>query len=137
VSKAIQPGPSEREIRWFGVMLLAVFALFGGVAFFAFGSARVARGLWITGAALFALHTAVPPLRRPLYDVWMTLVTPFGRAISQLILGIIYFGLITPIALCMRLFGRDKLERRFDPKREGYWILRTPSDDTARYFRQS
>ena len=37
----------------------------------------------------------------------------------------------------MRLFGRDKLERRFEPAVNSYWIARDSGDDTARYLRQS
>ena len=137
MNAATRHNPSVREIRWFGVLLLAVFALLGGVAFFAFGSPRTARGLWITGAALCALHAAAPPLRRPLYDAWMALVMPFGSVISQLLLASIFYGVITPVAWWMRLLGRDKLDRRFDAQRGSYWISRAPSSDTARYFRQS
>ncbi len=46
-------------------------------------------------------------------------------------------GVITPIALMMRLFGRDKLERRFDADASSYWIAHPKQESTARYFRQS
>jgi hypothetical protein len=129
--------PSERELRWFGLLLLSVFAALGGVAILLFGSPRAAVALWATGAVLAVVHAVLRPLRRPIYHAWMTLVFPIGWTISHLVLVVVYYGIITPIALGGRIFGRDKLERRFDRSSESYWVDYEPGGDTARYFRQS
>jgi hypothetical protein len=67
----------------------------------------------------------------------MRLTAPLAWAVSHLVLAIVYYVIITPIALTMRLFGRDKLERRFDAAADSYWIAHPPHKSTARYFRQS
>ena len=129
--------PTERELRWFGALLLAVFAVLGGLVYVQTGALRVAGTLWGVGAALALLLAWLPPLRRPTYDAWMALVSPVGWAFSHLVLAVVFYGMITPVALVFRLFGRDKLERRADPSAESYWVAHDPGGDAARYFRQS
>ncbi len=48
------------------------------------------------------------------------------RVVSPLVLGILYFGMFTPIAFAMRLRGRDAMRRRTDPQAASYWIRREP-----------
>ena len=43
---------------------------------------------------------------------------------------------VTPVAVIMRICGRDPMLRKFDPSAKTYWIKRTPGDGTERYFRQ-
>jgi len=129
--------PTRGEERWFGVLLLTVFVVIGIVVFWQLESLRAARVLWGIGLGLALLYYGVRPLRRPLYYGWMRLVYPIGWVISHVTLAIVYYGIMTPIGLVMRLFGRDKLERRLDPKAESYWSGRAPADDPERYLRQS
>jgi hypothetical protein len=128
------PNPAAR--KWFGVVLLAFFAIVGGLASWRLGSATAGYAPWVIGAVLALLYYAIRPLQVPLYKGWMHLVTPIGWVVSHLILGLIYYGILSPIAVCMRLFGRDKLERRFVAD-ETYWTEHPPETDPGRYFRQS
>jgi hypothetical protein len=129
--------PSAAERRWFGAIVLAFFGLVGGVVTWRFGLSTASYVLWGVGAGLALLYYAVRPLQVPLYKGWMHLFAPIGWAVSHGILAIIYFGILTPIALCMRLFGRDKLERRFVAAQATYWSEHPPELDPARYLRQS
>lgn len=128
------PGPAER--RWFGAILLAFFAIVGALASWRRGSAAAACIPLAIGAGLALLYYAIRPLQVPLYKGWMHLVTPIGWLVSHLVLAFIYFGIVSPIAACMRLFGRDKLDRRL-VARETYWTEHPPEIDPRRYFRQS
>ena len=130
-------GPSERELRWFGVLVFVVFAAVGGVVLWRLESSRAAQVLWSVGGAFALIYYASRPLLRPLHASWMRLTSPLAWAVSHLVLAVIYFGIITPIGVVMRLFGRDKLERRFEPATDSYWIARESGEDTARYLRQS
>jgi hypothetical protein len=130
-------GPSENELRWFGVIILVVFAAVGGVVLWRLESLCAALLLWSMGGAFALIYYAFRPLRWPLHASWMRLTSPLAWAVSHLVLAVIYYGIITPIAVVMRLFGRDKLERRFEPAVNSYWIARDSGEDTARYLRQS
>lgn len=132
-----RPRPSQSELRWFGLLLAVVFGILGGVVWWQAGAQRVSVALWSLGVLLGATYYLVPPLRWPLYTVWMSLVMPIGLFISTLVLGLIYFGVITPLGRFMALFGRDKLDRRPDPDRTSYWVPHPAVGDTGRYLRQS
>ena len=65
--------------------------------------------------ALFASHKL-----KTLNKIWMLFGLYLGIIISPIILGFIYFILITPIAIATRLFGRDELNLK-KKKRQSYW----------------
>ena len=129
--------PNAAERRWFGIIVLAFFALVGALASWRAGATtNAAYVLWGIGAAVALLYYAIRPLQVPLYKSWMHLVSPIGWVISHVLLALIYFGVLTPIAACMRAVGRDKLERRFADC-ETYWTDRPAEVDPGRYLRQS
>jgi hypothetical protein len=66
----------------------------------------------------------------------MLAALPIGWTISHLVLGAVYYLVLTPIGLVMRLLGRDPMQRRFDRSAKSYWIERTPRTDPSRHFRQ-
>jgi len=133
----IRTQPSESDLKWFGVIVLCVFGIIGGIVLWRAESLFAAEILWGVGAALAVLYYAIRPLRRPLYDVWMRAVMPIGIIISHALLGLIYFGIITPIGLLMRLVGRDALQLHLDASADSYWSKHDPGEDRSRYFRQT
>ncbi|MDP9198707.1 MAG: SxtJ family membrane protein, partial [Pseudomonadota bacterium] len=88
------------------------------------------------GAAAFFLIAALafPRVLHPLNIVWMRFGLLLNRIVSPIVLGVIYFGLLTPVAALMRLRGRDVLQRRFDPARVSYWIRRVPPGPAGSSF---
>ena len=81
-------------------------------------------------------YYALASLRIPLFRAWMTIFSPIGWIVSHAVLAIVYYGILTPIGLLLRLF-RDPMLRRFDPDAASYWMERESDDDLSRYFRQS
>jgi hypothetical protein len=71
-----------------------------------------------------------------LYVAWMVAAFPIGWTVSHLLMGLIYYLLITPMGLLMRLCGRDSMGRRFDPARDSYWVPHSTPKDKQQYFRQ-
>jgi hypothetical protein len=49
-----------------------------------------------------------------------------GRVVNPLVIGLIFFGIFTPVGLVMRIFGRDAMARRFDSDLKSYWLKRDP-----------
>ncbi len=68
-------------------------------------------------------------------NLWMKFGLYIGIIINPIVLGIIYFVLITPYALIMRLFGRDELQLKFK-MRKSYWKFRNKSQDQTDFTRQ-
>ncbi|CAN5829135.1 hypothetical protein BH23PLA1_BH23PLA1_20390 [soil metagenome] len=72
---------------------------------------------------------------RPVY-LGLTLATrPIGWTISQLVLAIVYYGVVTPIGLALRWAGYDPLRRRLETDAESYWEPYNPDRGTERYLR--
>ena len=129
--------PTPSDLRWFGVVIGVFFGVVGVLVGWRFEAHSLRLGLWCAGAGLALLYYLVKPIRIPLYLSWMTIFSPVGAAVSTLLLGLIYFGVLTPMAMVMTLLRRDRLKRRFDPELSSYWTQCDPSDDLDRYFRQT
>src|SRR2546422_9623555 len=120
----MRPTPTLPSNRSFGWTFTGFFVLAG------------AYGLWKGAGAqswLLALAavTAVVTLTRetwltPLNRAWMKLGELLGRVVSPVVLGVIFFGIFTPVGAAMRWFGRDAMCRRFDAAARSYWVKRDP-----------
>jgi hypothetical protein len=132
----INRNPSRRDLAWFGAVLLLFFVVLGGVIGRALHSDDARRVLWAAGTALAVVYYAVPALRRPMFVGWMYAAYPIGLVMSHLLLGLVSFGVVTPIGLLMRAVGHDPMTRRFDRSAPTYWIARQRDPDVKRYFRQ-
>lgn len=110
--------------RSFGIVFAVVFAIIGLLPLL-FG--RMPRG-WalIVGALFLAVALAVPRVLAPLNRLWFKLGLLLHHVVSPLAMGIVFFGVITPMALVMRLLGKDPLRLRFDRSAPTYWIERRP-----------
>jgi hypothetical protein len=121
--------------RAFGWVMAAVAALIAAWAWH-FGKSWFGWPLAI-GAAFAACATLRPALLAPLNRLWMSLGHLLGRIVSPIVMGLIYFGVVTPIAIIARWRGVDPMRRRFDPAATSYWIERQPpGPDPATMERQ-
>lgn len=123
--------PSERK---FGILFTVVFALL--TAYMAWKAwALVGIAVCAVLAAGFGVVTLVKPsVLAPLNRAWFALGVLMGRIISPIVLGAMYFLLITPVALIARWFGRDEL--RLKPQQvTSYWRERSDAVDAATSFK--
>jgi len=129
--------PDRRTLRQFGLIGLAVF---GGLCALTTSKHGVDWRTWALGAGaaycgLGAL--ALPAALKPLFVGMSVAGAPIGWVVSHVILAIVYFLILTPLGLVMKLIGRDSMERRFDRAAKTYWVARRTDVESARYFRQS
>ena len=99
----VNRNPTPRDLRWFGLLLPLFVTVVGAVARWQFGAPVAALGVWSAGGALAALYWLAPPLRRPILVGWMYAALPIGWTVSHLMMGVVYFGVVTPIGLLSRL----------------------------------
>lgn len=126
-----EPLPSDRS---FGLTFTAVFALIG--AWMAWKS-RAYFAIPLGASAFFLLAAfAFPGVLHPVNVAWMRLAAVLNRVVSPIVMGVMYFGFLTPIAAAMRLRGRDELRRQFDPGLDSYWIKRDPPGPDGSSFPQ-
>ena len=111
--------PSNRKFGFFFTFVFAVAA-----AYFYHSADAIWAYLFIATALIFLLVTLVKSnALLPLNKLWTRFGLLLGMIVSPILLGIIFFGLFTPIALLMRLSGRDELRLKFNQK-ISHWILR-------------
>ena len=121
--------PSDRR---FGLTMAGVCLVVGAVG--AWRGRPLHPAVWAL-ALLFMLAALVRPrVLAPLNRAWAQLGALLNRVVSPVVLGVVFFGLITPYAVIMRLRGRDLMRRRFEPALPSYWIVRqdTPTPDGFR-----
>ena len=101
-------------------------AMFGIVATYFYVTDYTSLSYSMFGASvIFLLITIVKAeILLPLNKLWMRFGLLLGMIVSPVVLGVIFFGLFTPIAMLMRLSGRDELRLKFNQK-VSYWITRT------------
>jgi hypothetical protein len=126
--------PSHKEMRVFGAVFVAGFSLIALVLLLR-GSTRAAQIVGAIGAAVGGLALIAPPLARPFYLAWMGVAFVMGGIVSFLILMIIFYLIITPLALIMRLAGRDELALKRKPGQTSYWTEHPALDDKSYYER--
>ena len=88
------------------------------------------------GAALVITALGHPPALRPLNRAWTALGAALHRVVSPLVMGAIFFGVVSPIGLVLRLAGKDSLRLRWQPDAPTYWIPRTPPGPAGDSMRQ-
>ena len=67
-----------------------------------------------------------PGLLHPLNLIWFRFGMLLHRVVSPLILGLIFFVSVTPVALIMRVLAKDPLRLKFDREARSYWLDRDP-----------
>jgi hypothetical protein len=134
VSLIFNPAPKKPQLL--GILLPALFGTLG---------LSVQRGvplsgvLWATGSIGIVgalLIWGLPSLGKSIYLGWMGAAAPIGWTISHVVLGAVFYLVLFPIGLCMRLVGRDPMQRKLDRDAKSYWIERDRRIEPARYFRQ-
>ncbi len=116
---------SFKQERQFGYLFAAVFTI---IAFWPLWPLRAPNPYWLGGAgAWLAAALICPRLLAPLYKSWMKFGHVLGWINARIILGLVFFVLVTPTGLVMRLFGKDPLRMR-TKKSASYWIRRDPLD---------
>ncbi len=118
--------------RAFGLTFAAVFAVIAAVGWFVFDSQP--RWAVVTSAVFLVLALAAPVVLLPLNRLWEKLAGAVGHVNNHVILGLFFYGFVTPVAVMMRLLGKDPMRRSFDPGTMTYLtpVGRKAGDETYR-----
>ena len=121
--KEINEIPSTKEaLRKFGLTMGAAFGLIGALLWWR------ARGAWPYFAGVsglfFFFGLLLPAALKPLNKAWMTLALLVGWVMSRIILVLLFFLVITPIGIFLRLTGKDLLDMKAGVRRDSAWTPR-------------
>jgi hypothetical protein len=127
---------TRTELKWFGLMFGGFYRPAGVLAWSRNAPHTSAAILWSIGCVVVVTYSAVPSIRRPFFDLWMAIAYPIGWVVSHVIIALVFYLLVTPIGLIMRLLGSDPMNRAFDRSATTYWVPRDSRTPAARYFKQ-
>lgn len=127
--------PTDRMLRQFAGAWLLVFSGLAANQWLTRGHPRAAIAL-----AGIALVIGVAGLLRPRLVRWLfvgatVLAFPIGWVVSQVMLVVLFIGVVTPVALLFKVRGRDRLARKRSAQ-SSYWKPKTAMEDMRRYLRQ-
>ncbi|MBI4423870.1 MAG: hypothetical protein HY554_09090 [Elusimicrobia bacterium] len=133
MDERIRPGlgAPDKPARNFGFLWSGVFALLGLWAW-RHGKAWAPAGAGLAVAAL-ALALLRPGLLEPPRAAWMRFALALARVNTKIVLGLLYFGVLTPLAVFLRLKGDDPLELEAEGS---LWRERSAERKPERYEKQ-
>ena len=127
--------PTRSDLNTFALTMLVGFAIIGGiVAWRNDGIGAPAIRLWEIGAAL-AMGGVIPVVGRYVYVAVYVVTGIIGYAISRVILTLMFYAIVTPLGVILRLTGKDLLRLRRHAG-DSYWIAHVSNRDRKRYYRQ-
>ena len=111
-------------------------AIIGGIILFIIATLHLIKGhtgfyrfLYCLSAFLLVVGGFFPKRFKQIADV-------VGQVITGFLLSIIFFIIITPIGIVLRMLGKDTLDKDIDKEKESYWVSRDAEDDISAYEKQ-
>jgi hypothetical protein len=121
----MEQAATRKELRQFGLLVGAVFTVIGLWPL-------VFRGeplrLWAIGLGglLIACGGILPQLLAPIHTGWMWVGHILGWINTRILLGIVFYALLTPMGLVFRLMGKDTMRQAFAESSTTYRVVRFP-----------
>ena len=125
---------SPRNLRKFGLLVGGVFLLLG--CWFLYRQ-KPAWPYFLTPGALLVLGGLIVPMSlKHVYIAWMGLGLALGFVVSNVVLTIFYYLILTPIGLIARLCGQDFLSLKRNPAVASYWVMKPVTARTPQEYEQ-
>ena len=114
------PKPDKKELRKFGLLMgTMIIGLFGLLLPFLFG-AGFPYWPWLLGLIFIFWAIINPASLKIIYRLWMRFGLVMNRITTPIILGTLFYLVITPLAFIMRFIKRDVLMRQYDNETKSY-----------------
>jgi hypothetical protein len=108
--------------RKFGLVSSAIVVVLFGLAIPWLFSLNFPRWPWIFAGVLGGWALLLPATLQPVYIGWMKFGNMMNWINTRLILGIVFYGLILPVGLILRVFGKDPMKRTLDDSISSYRV---------------
>ena len=130
------PELDQKGLREFGLMTGGVVVTIFGLFFPWILGRDWPVWPWVIAAPLWLLALVHPSWLRGIYRGWMRFGLLASRVTTPLLLGIVFFVMISPMAIVRRLRGKDPMQRAFDPGQDSYRVrsTRSPREKLERPF---
>tara|TARA_X000000950_G_scaffold263225_1_gene335261 strand:+ start:58 stop:438 length:381 start_codon:yes stop_codon:yes gene_type:complete len=113
---------SQSSNRSFGLLFFIVFLIFGLWPL----KNSLDPNLYFIFISIFFLSLGLinSKILSPLNKIWVKFGELLGIVIAPIVMALVYFIVLTPVSLIVRIFGKDLLGLKFSKKKESYWINR-------------
>ena len=123
--------PTSKELRAFGFVILVGFGLIGFLLFKK-GHMQAAQFVWGGSLLVFLITLTILPLANLIYKAWMLVGKAIGSVTNRIVLALVYYLVLTPIAFTFRIVGRDNLQLKKNKNKSTCWVdLPIISDNKA------
>ena len=113
---------SQSSNRSFGLLFFVVFLIIG---LWPIKNGENLNIYFLTASVIFLLLGLInSKLLSPLNKLWIKFGEILGIIIAPLVMALVYFVILTPVSLIVRIFGKDLLGLKFLKEKETYWIKR-------------
>ncbi len=128
--------PTRRQLNQFGFIWLGFMAFFGAMAWFKFSAPPVAVVLGMSAVVIPVIGWVFPAFMRVVFVGMSFAAWPIGFVVSHVVLALVYYLVVTPIGLVMRVVGYDPMSRRSAVDGASRWVQRDVDRNADSYFRQ-
>ncbi|MDJ0662262.1 MAG: SxtJ family membrane protein [Crocosphaera sp.] len=116
------PKLDKKGLGDFGLLMATFIALVFGLILPLLWGHNLPLFPWIIAGILAVLALLIPRSLAPIYQGWMRVAQVLAWINSRFILGLIFFLIVTPMALIMKIIKRDPLKRKFEFRLETYRV---------------
>ena len=128
----------QKQLLVFGFGLPVVFLVLGAGHWHKHGFDATAAALLAIAGFVLLITLFNRPMLQVLFKYWMKAAGLIGHCVTTLLLAVLYYGLFAPVAIILRLSGKDFMARRLDGRLPSYWIKCAqevkPKDSYLRQF---
>lgn len=116
------PELDQKGLRDFGLVTGGIIAALFGLFFPWLLEVRTPVWPFAIGGVLAVWGLVHPRSLRPVYTGWMKFGLLLSKITTPLVMGVVFFLVILPVGIIMRLAGKDPMARKLEPARESYRI---------------
>ena len=118
---------NKQSDKNFGLVFAVVFLIIAILQYYSSGSTNYILISFATICTILAIF--ITSVLRPFNRLWLKFGLLLNKIMSPIIMSIVFFLVVTPIGICMRLFGKRPLDIGFEPKQNTYWLPYTSGND--------
>lgn len=125
---------SDKKLKQFGFLFSAISSIaliYQALRYHVFSPFWLIMLVFFLFGALFKSQ-----ILKPVYSLWMLFAAVMNRVMSTVILAIVFYCLVTPMALVMRLCGSKFMDVNLDGQADSYWEQKEKNEKSEDYSRQ-
>ena len=122
----------KSDIRKFGITIGLFLMILAGILFWR--GRESFQMLLVSGFVLLVLGLIIPIVLKPIYWLWMVIAVILGWIMTRVILVLLFFIVLTPIAMFSRIYGNRFLDLKWDKSKDTYWNYRTTKPQTPEEY---